>query len=206
LEFPAAGRDRIRAATDLARAWWHEHHSEYPPVKLPRAALAVPSVVPAIDFQLRTLTGEVIRLSDLRGRVVLINFWTTWCTACVGELPELVALQKQKPKNFKILGVSLDFVPDEDSDQKLDPATIRPKIARAIQERGLNYPILLDEQNEVGGTFNGGELPTTILIDAQGNLRRRFVGPRRLREFSAMIREASQPATPARADQPAPAL
>ena len=193
LEFPAAGAARDQIAINRARAWWHDHQAEYPPVKLPLPALAAQSLLPAIDFQLRTLSGDLIRLSDLRGRVVLINFWTTWCTACVAELPELVALQKQHPGNLKILGVSLDFVPDDDGDQKLDPATIRPKIARTIQERGLNYPVLLDEHNEVGGCFNGGELPTTIIIDAEGNVRRRFVGTRRLREFAAMIQEASLP-------------
>ena len=197
LEFPAAGAARIQAAIDLARAWWRDHQSEYPPATPPLPALAVRSVVPAIDFQLRTLSGDPIRLSDLRGRVVLINFWTTWCTACVGELPELVALQKQNPENFKILGISLDYVPDDDGDQKPDPATIRPKIARAIQERGLNYPVLVDEHNEVGGCFNGGELPTTIIVDAQGNIRRRFIGARSLREFTNMMREASQPAAQA---------
>jgi len=198
-EYPAAGVARIQAAADQARAWWHVHQAEFPAVKLPLPALTSRAVVPAIDFQLRTLSGDAIRLSDLRGKVVLINFWTTWCTACVGELPELVALQNQNVKNFKILGVSLDFVPDDDGDQKPNPATIRPKIARAIQERGINYPVLLDEYNEVGGSFNGGELPTTIIVDAQGNIRRRFVGARSLRVFAAMIQEAGKPAPQATA-------
>jgi hypothetical protein len=66
-------------------------------------------------------------------------------------------------------------------------------VARTVKARGINYPILLDEHNEVGGRFNGGELPTTVIIDAEGFVRRRFVGARSLAVFEAMVREASVP-------------
>ena len=59
--------------------------------------------------------------------------------------------------------------------------------------RGINYPVLLDEKNTVGSRFNGGELPTTVIIDAQGRIRRRFIGTRSLPVFEAMIAEASKP-------------
>ena len=141
---------------------------------------------------------------------MLINFWTTWCTACVGEIPELIALQKEHVDNLVILGVSLDSVPDDGGDvggdgagQKLDPnnpqATaallekIRDKVARTVSARGINYPVLLDEHYQVGGRFNGGELPTTVIVDAQGNIRRRFLGARSLPVFEAMVNEAGQP-------------
>lgn len=74
---------------------------------------------------------------------------------------------------------------------------VREKVARTVKARGINYPILLDERNEVGGRFNGGELPTTVIIDADGNLRRRFVGARSLPVFEAMISEASEKPRPA---------
>ena len=60
-----------------------------------------------------------------------------------------------------------------------------------VKARGVNYPILLDEKNEVGGLFNGGELPAIVIVDAQGKVRRRFVGARSLPVFEAMIAEAS---------------
>jgi len=163
------------------------------------------------------LNGQTVRLSDFRGKVVLINFWTTWCTACVSEMPELIALQKKHADELVIIGVSLDYVPDShghigghaaveeqkhsNGDQDDHEATaaamkrVREKVARTVKARGINYPILLDEKNEVGGRFNGGELPTTVIVDAQGNVRRRFIGARSLPVFEAMLAEASQSPT-----------
>jgi hypothetical protein len=64
-------------------------------------------------------------------------------------------------------------------------------VARAVQARGINYPVLLDPDNEVGGRFNGGELPTTVILDASGRVRRRFIGERSLKVFKAMLAEAA---------------
>lgn len=215
-EFQAEGIARTKAAAEKAKAWWIEHQSEFPPVKLeaPAEAYAARSPVPAADFQLQTLDGKPLRLSDFRGKVVLVNFWTTWCTACVGEMPALVALQKKYQGRVVIIGVSLDFVPDEhghigghaaveeqkhsDGDHDDHEATaaalkrVREKVARTAKARNVNYPVLFDEHNEVGGRYNGGELPTTVIVDAQGNVRRRFIGARNLAVFEAMIAEASQ--------------
>ena len=195
MENQAAGAVRIKSAMDRARSWWQAHQAEYPPVKLPLPPVVL-AALPAAEFQLHTLEGITVRLSDFRGQVVLVNFWTTWCTACVSEMPELVALQKEHAGKVVILGVSLDYLPDDDGDRRPDPATLPKKIARAIQQHNLNYPVLLDINNDAGGCYNGGELPTTVLVDAQGNVRRRFVGARSLKEFEAMIAEASEPLAP----------
>ena len=211
-EFSAESLAKTSIAAEKAEAWWWQHQSEYPPVHLdvPMEAYTARKPVPADDFELHTLDGRRVRLSDYRGKVLLINFWTTWCTACVGEMPELIALQKEHTDNFVIIGISLDFVPDEDGDvggdaagQELDPnnsqATaallkkIRDKVIRTVSARGINYPIFLDEHDEVGGRFNGGELPTTVIVDEQGNVRRRFIGARSLPVFEAMIAEAAKP-------------
>lgn len=217
-EYPADSHGKAKAGADRAKAWWAEHQAEFPPVHLqvPVEAYAALRPVPAGDFQLRTLDGQKVHLSDLRGKVVLVNFWTTWCTACVSEMPVLIALQKKRADNLVILGVSLDYVPDshghigghaaveeqshkdgDHDDHEANAAAlkrVRGKVARTIKTRGINYLILLDEKNEVGGRFNGGELPTTVIVDAGGNIRRRFVGARSLAEFEAMITEAAQPA------------
>jgi hypothetical protein len=129
-------------------------------------------------------------------------------------MPELIALQKQHGEQLAIIGVSLDFVPDshghigghpaveeqgahaeEDLNQRNSAALkkVRDKVARTVKARGINYTILLDEKNEVGGRFNGGELPTTVIVDTNGNVRHRFVGARGLAVFEAMIAEAGQP-------------
>jgi len=215
-EYRPGSLERAGAGAAQAREWWLEHHGSFPPapLPLPAAAGAARSTVPAGDFQLRTLAGRSLRLSDFRGKVVLINFWTTWCTACVGEMPGLIALQKKHGDSLAILGVSLDFVPDShghtgghsaaeepapdagDHEDHEAPAValkrIREKVARTIEARGINYPILLDERNEVGGRFNGGELPTTVIIDGEGKVRRRFVGARSLPVLEAMIAQAGR--------------
>ena len=216
-EFQSEGIAKTKAAAEKAKAWWAEHQIEFPAVKLevPAEAYTARRPVPAADFQLHTLEGKPVRLSDFRGKVVLMNFWTTWCSACVGEMPALVALQKKHGDKLVIIGVSLDFVPDSHGhigghaaveDQKHDEGDhddheataaalkrVREKVARTAKARNVNYPILLDEHNEVGGRYNGGELPTTVIVDAQGNVRRRFVGARNLAVFEAMIAEAATP-------------
>ncbi|HLH54756.1 MAG TPA: redoxin domain-containing protein [Verrucomicrobiae bacterium] len=216
-EFQEQGVAKTREAAEKAKAWWAEHQNEFPPVKLevPPAAYAARRPIPEADFQLRSLDGKLVKLSELRGQVVLLNFWTTWCPACVGEMPELVALKAKYGEKVAILGVSLDFVPDEhghigghppveeqskgveDNDnQEASRAAlnrVREKVRRTAKARHVNYPILLDEHNEIGGRYNGGELPTTVIVDAQGNVRRRFIGARNLAVFEAMLAEASQP-------------
>jgi len=214
--FSEASRERVQAGAGRAHAWWAEHQAEFPPVRLevPRVTFTARQPVPAGDFSLRALDGRLVRLRDFRGKVVLLNFWTTWCPACVGEMPALIALQKRHADRLAIIGVSLDFVPDshghiggrpavEEQGQKHDAhdhdnsaalKQVRDKVARTAKARGINYTILLDENNEIAGRFNGGELPTTVIVDAEGNVRRRFVGARSLPVFEAMIAEAGQSA------------
>lgn len=208
------GIEKTRAGAARARTWWAAHAKDFPAAvpEVPALARQALRPVPAADFVLPDLDGRTVRLSSLRGKVVLLNFWTTWCTACVSEMPALIELQKRHGDRLAILGVSLDFVPDshghigghaavEDQaaehgaeehaeDQEPTLKQVRAKVARVVKKRGINYPVLLDERNEVGGRFNGGELPTTVIVDPAGNVRRRFVGARSLPVFEAMIREA----------------
>lgn len=221
-EFRPEGIAKVQAASARAREWLSRHSSDYPAVRLepPPLALAGLQPIPAGDFTLPTLDGRKVRLSDFRGQAVLINFWTTWCTACLAEIPALVELQKRHGEKLAILGVSLDYVPDShghigehgsglsdraddghedhaghDHDDHDAPSLkeIRAKVSRTAKKLGINYAVFMDESNEVGGRFNGGELPTTVLVDPQGNVRRRFVGARALPVFEAMLAEMSQP-------------
>ncbi len=227
-DFPPAGVARARAAAELARAWWQAHHGGFPPppAARPEDIGATARPLPTPDFTLPDLEGRPVRLRDLRGRVVVLNFWTTWCTACLGEIPALVALQTRWGDRLRILGVSLDGVPDshgdigshaageesaaneahaEDHDHPHSAGPdararerVREKVRRTVRARGINYPVLLDLKNEAGGRYLGGELPTTVIVDAQGRVRRRFVGARSLATLEAMVAEA-QSAGPASA-------
>jgi thiol-disulfide isomerase/thioredoxin len=136
---------------------------------------------------------------------VLLNFWATWCTACLAEIPDLIALQKKLGDQVAILGVALDGVADEhgdipgdERDEKshkdgLSLEVIHAKVERAVKLRDINYRILLDAKSSVGSQYNGGELPTTVIFDKDGRVRRRFVGERSLAIFEAMIAEAGNP-------------
>ncbi len=216
--YRADAESKARAGAALAKQWWTRRSAEFtnPTTDSPAQPARAQPIPPIADFTLPALAGGSIRLSTLRGKVVLINFWTTWCPACVGEMPVLVELQKRHGDQVAILGVSLDALPDEDGHAgghensanadagHVESATahpsptadalrqIRQKVARVAAARGLNYAILLDEQGGIGGRFNGGELPTTVIVDREGHLRRRFVGPRSLPVFEAMVAEAAQ--------------
>jgi thiol-disulfide isomerase/thioredoxin len=197
----------VRQGIARRKNWWQVHAGDYvatgtnaaspPPLEANRP--------PIPNFTLSSLDGKTVRLSDFHGRIVLINFWATWCTACVAEIPDLIALQKERGDRVVILGVALDGVPDEhghdpgaeSADESHagapDPDAARKKVARTVAARGINYPVLLDASNTVGGEFNGGELPTTVIVDAEGRLRRRFIGERNLAVFEKMIKQVSGP-------------
>lgn len=208
---PEDSHRKARAGANRAREWWARQGTSLaaPKLELPADLVgSMPSLM-APDFELHDLKGGSVRLSDLRGKTVLINFWTTWCTACVQEIPSLIELAKRRHQDLVILGVSLDFVPDEhghigghsaalheshddhDADSADALERVRRKVKRTVAQRGINYPILLDEHNDVGGMFNGGELPTTVIVDPDGRIRRRFIGTRELDVFEAMVAEAT---------------
>jgi thiol-disulfide isomerase/thioredoxin len=201
--------ETIQRGIQKRKDWWKTHKDEYashtdskPPFTFSTESYRLP----VANFKLSALDGKPVRLSDFRGKIVLVNFWATWCTACLAEIPDLVALHNKSNDEVAILGIALDGVPDEHGDLPDEESHAKPhskgssskaihaKVDRAVKLRKINYPILLDPRNSVGGPFNGGELPTTIIIDKQGHLRRRFIGERSLKIFEAMIAEArSQP-------------
>lgn len=206
-EFRPATRELAAAGADRAREWLKSHSNEFHFQELAplRVARDRGSNLQVKDFELKTVDGKTVRLSDFHGKRVLVNFWTTWCSACVGEISTLAELQRRHPDDLVVLGVSLDGVPDEhghiggheahsendDHDHEHGPSLkeLRRQVAKFAERRGMKYRVLVDPENMVGGRFNGGELPTTLLIDGKGVLQRRFVGGRNLDVFEAMIAE-----------------
>jgi thiol-disulfide isomerase/thioredoxin len=196
LEYPLESAAKVRAGVERAKTWLDKHRAEFNTVAspVPPEALAALHAVSAPDFALPSLDGPSVRLSSFRGKVVVLNFWTTWCTACIAEMPELAELKKRHDDRLAILGTSLDFTPDEDEgDKSASVSEIRAKVARVARQRGINYPVLLDETGAIGARYNGGELPTTVIIDAEGNVRRRFIGARAMPVLEAFIAAASRP-------------
>ena len=113
---------------------------------------------PAPDFTLAARDGSAVTLSDLKGQVVMINFWATWCGPCRKEMPLLEQLHaRYESLGFTLLGVNVE----EDS-----------RLAdQFLKETPVTFPILLDPENGVSKLYNVSAMPSTVLVDRSGNLR-----------------------------------
>lgn len=126
--------------------------------RMPAGSMAAP-------FELTTLDGTVMKSSELAGKVVLVNFWATWCGPCKEEMPSLARLQQQlDPTHFALLTVTTDLQ--------------RQGIAHFLSQLGVTLPVLFDEDQEVSRSFMVRGLPTTVVIAMNGALVGRAVGPR----------------------------
>jgi thiol-disulfide isomerase/thioredoxin len=132
----------------------------------------------APDFELPALDGKNLKLSDLRGKAVLLNFWATYCGPCKIEMPWFVELQKEYgPQGLQIVGVAMDDASTED-------------IAKFAKEMGVNYPILIGKES-VGQSYGGvNVLPTTFFLDRNGKLIAREFGLRSRSDFVDDIKKA----------------
>ena len=120
---------------------------------------------PAPGFQLTSLDGKPLTLADSHGRVVLLNFWATWCGPCRAEIPDLVALQNKYKDRLQILGLVVD---DDDQDA----------VKNFVAEFGINYPVAL-ASDEIRLQYGGiAALPTSFMLDAEGRVVQKHEGLR----------------------------
>ncbi len=128
----------------------------------------------APDVQFTKLDGSPMRLTDLKGRVVLLNFWATWCVPCRNEIPSLSAMNKDlEARGLSVVGVSYD-----------DTADLVQEFQKDIPQ---SYQIVLGGR-EVGSTLPAAPLPTTYIIDRQGRIRDKLIGERTREAFEAVIK------------------
>lgn len=134
----------------------------------PFAALRVTRVAtasPIASFDLKNLEGGLVRSKELAGKVVLLNFWATWCGPCKEEMPSLARLQSQfDPAQFQVVTITTDMYPQG--------------IKQFLQHLGVELPVLFDEREDVSRSFMVRGLPTTVLITQDGRAVGRAVGPR----------------------------
>ena len=114
----------------------------------------------APDFQLRDIYKKEVSLSDYKGKVVLVNFWATWCQPCLVELPHLQEIYTElKDKDFVVLSISVDAPRDVS------------KVKPLVKTRGLEFPVLLDSSSSVLSVYNPSQaLPYNVLIDQEGKV------------------------------------
>lgn len=119
---------------------------------------------PAPTFTLTDLHGKNWRLDDLKGKVVFLNFWATWCQPCLQEMPSMATLNQRMPEgSFQMLAVLFND---------------RPEIAQnVVRKMGLAFPVLVDANSVAARQYGLTGVPETYIIDPQGVLREKFIGP-----------------------------
>ena len=120
----------------------------------------------APDFRLLAIDGSTVSLGDLRGQVVLLNFWATWCPPCKAEMPDLDALYREhkSQRNFVVLGV--------------DAEESQAQVGAFASSHDVTFPLLLDSDGKVtDGLYVVRSLPTSMIIDRDGRIRDVWIGP-----------------------------
>jgi peroxiredoxin len=124
-----------------------------------------PSPQPARNFEVATLERVTLRLSDLRGKVVFVNFWATWCEPCKEEMPAMERLhQRFRDRGLVVVAMSVDA----------QVSRVRP----FVREHGFTFPVGLDSRMTVANLYTVRALPSTFIIDRQGRLASLAMGPR----------------------------
>ena len=119
----------------------------------------------APDFELKTTTGETVRLSDLRGQAVLVNLWATWCPPCRAEMPAIEKIYNEyKDDGLIVLAVNMTY---QDTFSNIAPF---------VDEYGLTFPILLDETGSVGSAYQLRSLPSSFFINREGIINEVVIG------------------------------
>lgn len=146
----------------------------------PQITEVAPYDAPA--FTLKNLEGQPVSLSDFQGKVVLLNFWGTWCEPCKEETPALEsAYQRLQDEGLVIIGVDL-FNAERNLNRGIDD------VRRFAMLYGVTYPIVLDDSGEVGGAYAIAPIPTSYIIDRQGKVRYVKVGQLNTSEVERLFR------------------
>ncbi|MBI5681605.1 MAG: TlpA family protein disulfide reductase [Deltaproteobacteria bacterium] len=120
---------------------------------------------PAAEFTLKSLDEKMVSIKDFRGKVILLNFWATWCPPCKFEMPEMESLYKKyKDKGLVMLAVDIQESPNT--------------VKKFIQKNGYTFTVLLDSDGDVSRLYNAVYIPITYIIDKNGKLIGKAAGAR----------------------------
>lgn len=164
----------LTVAAMIGLMFYADHATRKPKQSLSAMTMSSVSGKPAPELKLKDLDGKEVALSDLKGKVVFVNFWATWCGPCQDEIPSLIDLQNQyASKGFTVVGIAMD----EDGKSVVAPFVAKELYDVKGQKLHINYPILLgnDEASEKFGGILG--YPTSFLISRSGVQLMKFQGP-----------------------------
>ncbi|PGM88204.1 MULTISPECIES: redoxin domain-containing protein [Bacillus cereus group] len=132
----------------------------------------------APDFELTKLDGTNVKLSDLKGKKVILNFWATWCGPCQQEMPDMESFYKEHKENVEILAIN--YTPSEKGGGE-------EKVSNFAKEKGITFPILLDKNIDVTTAYKVITIPTSYFIDTKGVIQDKFIGPMTQKEMEKRI-------------------
>lgn len=122
----------------------------------------------APDFELTTVDGKQLKLSDMVGKKVILNFWATWCPPCKAEMPHMQDFYEEQADNgVEVVAVNLTTAEKNPAD-----------IEKFVEEYGLTFDIPLDEEGDIGGEmYQAFTIPTSYIIDTNGIIQKKIIGP-----------------------------
>jgi len=132
-----------------------------------------------IELELKDVNGRTLRLADYKGKVLLVNFWATWCVPCRAEIPDLIKLQSKYRKDLQIIGIT--YPPEELSD-----------VREYVKKAKVNYPIAIGTKATKALVTTSETLPLTVVIDRKGNVQHIIEGIMYADEFDEKVKPLFQ--------------
>ncbi len=114
-------------------------------------------------FSLRSINGKNVSLSDFKGKIVIVDFWATWCPPCRKSIPDLIELQKKYKNKIAVIGISVDM-------------DTKAEVAPFVKHSGINYTILYATPEVIQAYGNINAIPTSFIIDKHGDIAAQYVG------------------------------